>query len=92
MPFFCEAGHDSYTNRCLSSLHTFLPVKVYPEEIPDTVELWFDKMMEKWMTLDLPKGWESKSLVPLIESVLINLPGYINVSKEPNLIFIKLTH
>ena len=33
------------------------------------------------MKLDLPKGWEAKFLVPLIESVLINLPGYININK-----------
>ena len=62
-PYFCEAGSDQFNQRCLSAFHTFLPVKVYPEEIDSTVGLWFNDLMEKWMNLDIPKQWE-KRLVP----------------------------
>jgi len=59
-PYFCEAGSDQFNQRCLSAFHTFLPVKVYPEEIDSTVGLWFNDLMEKWMNLDIPKQWEKR--------------------------------
>ena len=57
-PMFCRIGSEKFNNRALSDLSTFLTVRVYPEEIPNTVGLWFDQLMEMWMTLDVPSSWE----------------------------------
>ena len=41
MPYFCPVGFDSFNNYALTGLTTFLPINVYPEEIPQTIDLWF---------------------------------------------------
>ena len=54
MPLLCPIGStDQYNQNCLLGLFTFLPVKVFPEEIPDTIDLWFSDIMDLWMSLVL---------------------------------------
>ena len=71
-PYFCEAGSDQFNQRCLSAFHTFLPVKVYPEEIDSTVGLWFNDLMEKWMNLDIPKQWEKRLVSKFFSKIFLH--------------------
>ena len=90
-PYLCPVGStDQYNSNALTGLHTFLPVKVFPEEIPETIDLWFSDIMDLWMGLDQNKNWEKNTLVPMVEHLTNALPGYISFKQWLPEIFNKI--
>ena len=58
---------------------TFLPIRLYPEEIPLSVDLWLPKLMDIWMKLDQSKRWEKSIIAPLVQQVSLANIGYVNL-------------
>lgn len=83
MPMFCtassDAGTDTHNQDALTGLMTFLPVLVYPDEIPKTIDLWLPMLMDIWMKLDQSKSWEKSIIAPLVQQASIANIGRVNL-------------